>query len=59
MMIVFLLVTGRAPNTKRLNLEAVGVELDERTGAVKVSSYLLNILVIVGPYFFFSENSQI
>ncbi len=32
--------TGRAPNTKRLNLEAVGVELD-RTGAVKVTSFLI------------------
>ena len=33
-----LFITGRAPNTKRLNLEAVGVELD-KTGAVKVSSF--------------------
>lgn len=40
---VFSLITGRSPNTKRLNLEAVGVELD-RAGAVKVSSYLSNIL---------------
>ncbi|KAK3015148.1 hypothetical protein RJ639_005928 [Escallonia herrerae] len=33
-----LFATGRIPNTKRLNLEAVGVELD-RTGAVKVDEY--------------------
>ncbi|KAF5752476.1 glutathione reductase cytosolic [Tripterygium wilfordii] len=33
-----LFATGRAPNTKRLNLEAVGVELDQ-TGAVKVDEY--------------------
>ncbi|KAJ7942512.1 Glutathione reductase [Quillaja saponaria] len=32
---VVLFATGRTPNTKRLNLEAVGVELDE-IGAVKV-----------------------
>ena len=31
----FVCCTGRSPNTKRLNLEAVGVELD-RIGAVKV-----------------------
>lgn len=36
------LVTGRAPNSKRLNLEAVGVELD-KAGAIKVNSHLLNI----------------
>ncbi|EPS57559.1 glutathione reductase [Genlisea aurea] len=36
---VVLFATGRAPNTKRLNLKAVGVELDERTGAVKVDAY--------------------
>lgn len=36
---VVLLATGRAPNTKRLNLESVGVELDERTRAVKVDAY--------------------
>ncbi|GFP92869.1 glutathione reductase chloroplastic, partial [Phtheirospermum japonicum] len=35
---VVLFATGRAPNTKRLNLEAVGVEL-EKTGAVKVDGY--------------------
>ncbi|KAL8481153.1 hypothetical protein ACS0TY_027085 [Phlomoides rotata] len=35
---VVLFATGRSPNTKRLNLEAVGVELD-RTGAVKVDEY--------------------
>ncbi|KAL2923050.1 Glutathione reductase chloroplastic [Bienertia sinuspersici] len=33
-----LFATGRSPNTKRLNLDAVGVELD-RTGAVKVDEY--------------------
>ena len=31
-----MLIAGRMPNTKRLNLEAVGVELD-KTGAVKVT----------------------
>lgn len=35
---VVLFATGRTPNTKRLNLEAVGVELD-RTGAIKVDEY--------------------
>ncbi|XP_022722735.1 glutathione reductase, chloroplastic-like [Durio zibethinus] len=35
---VVLFATGRAPNSKRLNLEAVGVELD-KTGAVKVDEY--------------------
>lgn len=35
---VVLFATGRSPNTKRLNLEAVGVELDQ-TGAVKVDEY--------------------
>ncbi|KAG0479873.1 hypothetical protein HPP92_010731 [Vanilla planifolia] len=33
-----LFATGRLPNTKRLNLQAVGVELD-KTGAVKVDEY--------------------
>ncbi|KAE8668101.1 Glutathione reductase, cytosolic [Hibiscus syriacus] len=35
---VVLFATGRLPNSKRLNLEAVGVELD-KTGAVKVDEY--------------------
>nr|KJB30159.1 hypothetical protein B456_005G131500 [Gossypium raimondii] len=35
---VVLFATGRLPNSKRLNLEAVGVELDN-TGAVKVDEY--------------------
>ncbi|KAI3743125.1 hypothetical protein L1987_60828 [Smallanthus sonchifolius] len=35
---VVLFATGRIPNTKRLNLQSVGVELD-RTGAVKVDEY--------------------
>ncbi|KAI5654272.1 hypothetical protein M9H77_31459 [Catharanthus roseus] len=35
---VVLFATGRAPNTKRLNLQAVGVELD-RVGAVKVDEF--------------------
>ncbi|CAI9762768.1 unnamed protein product [Fraxinus pennsylvanica] len=35
---VVLFATGRAPNTKRLNLEAVGVELD-KNGAMKVDEY--------------------
>lgn len=35
---VVLFATGRAPNTKRLNLEAAGVELDS-TGAIKVDEY--------------------
>ena len=53
-MILFSLVTGRAPSTKRLNLESAGVELDRKTGAVKVSCNQFNItycnfpLVIVG-----------
>ncbi|GJX60510.1 glutathione reductase, cytosolic [Tanacetum coccineum] len=33
-----LFATGRVPNSKRLNLQAVGVEVD-RTGAVKVDEY--------------------
>lgn len=44
MMIVFSLITGRAPNTKRLNLESAGVELDGKTGAVKVGWDLSNFL---------------
>lgn len=32
-------VAGRAPNSKRLNLNAVGVEVDKH-GAVKVIIYL-------------------
>ncbi|KAG6428198.1 hypothetical protein SASPL_112449 [Salvia splendens] len=35
---VVLFATGRAPNSKRLNLEAVGVELD-KAGAIKVNQY--------------------
>ncbi|GJT45183.1 glutathione reductase, cytosolic [Tanacetum coccineum] len=35
---VVLFATGRIPNSKRLNLQAVGVEVD-RTGAVKVDEY--------------------
>ncbi|MED6132542.1 hypothetical protein PIB30_019868 [Stylosanthes scabra] len=35
---VVLFATGRVPNTKRLNLEAVGVELDH-CGAIKVDEY--------------------
>ncbi|VFQ65203.1 unnamed protein product [Cuscuta campestris] len=35
---VVLFATGRVPNSKRLNLEAVGVELD-KTGAVKVDEF--------------------
>ncbi|XP_054805181.1 glutathione reductase, cytosolic [Prosopis cineraria] len=35
---VVLFATGRTPNTKRLNLEAVGVELDN-TRAIKVDEY--------------------
>ncbi|KAL0921971.1 hypothetical protein M5K25_005927 [Dendrobium thyrsiflorum] len=33
-----LFATGRVPNTKRLNLQAVGVELD-KAGAIKVDEY--------------------
>ncbi|GAB2267250.1 hypothetical protein Dimus_002236 [Dionaea muscipula] len=33
-----LLATGRVPNSKRLNLQAVGVEVDE-TGAIKVDEF--------------------
>ncbi|KAG6435381.1 hypothetical protein SASPL_100253 [Salvia splendens] len=35
---VVLFATGRAPNSKRLNMEAVGVELD-KAGAIKVNQY--------------------
>ncbi|KAL1548364.1 glutathione-disulfide reductase [Salvia divinorum] len=35
---VVLFATGRAPNSKRLNLEAVGVDLD-KAGAIKVNEY--------------------
>ncbi|KAL3506374.1 hypothetical protein ACH5RR_031756 [Cinchona calisaya] len=35
---VVLFATGRAPNTKRLNLEAVGIQLD-KVGAIKVDEY--------------------
>ncbi|CAI9293803.1 unnamed protein product [Lactuca saligna] len=35
---VVLFATGRVPNTKRLNLQSVGVELD-KTGAVKVDEF--------------------
>ncbi|KAJ0963692.1 hypothetical protein J5N97_028814 [Dioscorea zingiberensis] len=35
---VVLFATGRIPNSNRLNLEAVGVEVD-RTGAIKVDEY--------------------
>ncbi|XAR48847.1 Glutathione-disulfide reductase [Bertholletia excelsa] len=35
---VVLFATGRLPNTKRLNLEAVGVEVD-KLGAIKVDDY--------------------
>ncbi|GMH31223.1 hypothetical protein Nepgr_033066 [Nepenthes gracilis] len=35
---VVLFATGRVPNSKRLNLEAVGVQTDE-TGAIKVDEY--------------------
>lgn len=35
MYLLLISATGRSPNTKRLNLEAVGVELDQ-AGAVKV-----------------------
>lgn len=38
-------MTGRSPNTKRLNLEAVGVELD-KTGAIKVPSFVFCILLL-------------
>jgi pyruvate/2-oxoglutarate dehydrogenase complex dihydrolipoamide dehydrogenase (E3) component len=34
---------GRAPNSKRLNLEKVGVEVD-KSGAIKVSSRLFSHL---------------
>lgn len=41
MYLLFIYATGRNPNTKRLNLEAVGVELDQ-AGAVKVHIILKN-----------------
>lgn len=40
LIILLSFVIGRVPNTKRLNLEAVGVELD-KTGAVKVNRFHL------------------
>uniref|UniRef100_A0A803MVF2 glutathione-disulfide reductase n=1 Tax=Chenopodium quinoa TaxID=63459 RepID=A0A803MVF2_CHEQI len=43
---VVLFATGRSPNTKRLNLEAVGVELDQ-TGAVKLESQCGSCLLII------------
>lgn len=39
---LFSLVTGRAPNTKRLNLSAVGVETDEIGGIKVVIFYMLH-----------------
>lgn len=39
----FFVAAGRAPNSKRLNLEAVGVELDN-TGAIKVHISLFQSL---------------
>lgn len=47
--------TGRAPNTKRLNLEAVGVELD-KTGAVKVNCV---VFLIIGCYNFVFWNASV
>lgn len=38
--------TGRAPNTKRLSLEAVGVELD-KTGAIKVPAFSFSFLLFI------------
>lgn len=38
-------VAGRAPNSKRLNLEDVGVELD-KTGAIVVSNRLFYHLLV-------------
>ena len=38
--IIFFVAAGRAPNSKRLNLEAVGVEVDG-AGAIKVDIALL------------------
>ena len=47
---VVLFATGRAPNSNRLNLEAVGVEVDQ-IGAIKV--YLLSLFEIYFSYFCF------
>ncbi|VAI62861.1 unnamed protein product [Triticum turgidum subsp. durum] len=43
---VVLFATGRAPNSNRLNLEAVGVEVDQ-IGAIKV--YLLSLFTLSVP----------
>ena len=42
----FLTCAGRAPNSNRLNLEAVGVEVDQ-IGAIKV--YLLSLFTLSVP----------
>lgn len=49
-MIFYLLATGRVPNSKRLNLKSVGVELDSTTGAVKVSFYPLEFIAKLALY---------
>ncbi|GKD72777.1 glutathione reductase, cytosolic, partial [Tanacetum coccineum] len=43
---VVLFATGRVPNSKRLNLQAVGVEVD-RTRAVKLTCRALRVLTMV------------
>ncbi|KAJ0616745.1 putative glutathione-disulfide reductase [Helianthus annuus] len=44
---VVLFATGRVPNTKRLNLQAVGVEVD-KIGAVKVEEYSRTSIWAIG-----------
>lgn len=45
MYLLLIFATGRNPNTKRLNLEAVGVELDQ-AGAVKVVTNFLFLQIL-------------
>lgn len=58
MNLLFISTTGRIPNTKRLNLEAVGVELD-KAGAVKVVTkfLLLQMLHVIRSYTLAATNS--
>lgn len=49
-----LLVVGRAPNTKRLNLEVVGVELD-KMGAVKVVFYCFYAYLILEQHIHYNR----
>lgn len=50
-------IVGRAPNTKRLNLDAVGVELD-RAGAIKVTELEFLAYFVVKLYLRFTTCSN-